>query len=177
MRKLWLSQVLTSFLWIGLFSCTANAPNNQLVCKRSCGNRVIGGGYLRALPLSSKLSMKCGNAGASLPQQTFRFLVYEDTTATGSTTTGSSGTSSSNAALPGRIPKGGISFTPVTAGAITIDSEITNWCTDSCGIAEVIFTPTCAEQDVTVGIIVPGMLYDDGSNTVPATGISISLSN
>jgi hypothetical protein len=167
--------VITSFL---VLSCTANAPNDGGVCQKSCGSRVIGGGKIRALPLSNKITFKNCTAASTLPEQSFKFLVYEEN----SVSAGSSSAGNDDAAkdpatqlIPTRIPKAGIAFTPFAPGFIDLSSEPAEWCTDSCGIAEVKFTPKCFEQDVQVGILVPGMLFDDGNNTVPATQFVVEM--
>jgi hypothetical protein len=72
-----------------------------------------------------------------------------------------------------RLPAAGIAFTPQVQGYLEVTSDSSEWCTDTCGVAEVQFSPTCYEQDVQIGILVPGMLYDD--NTVPATKFSVTL--
>ena len=66
-------------------------------------------------------------------------------------------------------------MTPVYPGSGTLDTPNSEWCTDSCGIAEVKFTPTCLAQDVGVGVIVPGMLFDDGATSIPSTQFTVTL--
>lgn len=153
-----------------LVGCTASAPDDG-VCKRTCGNRPIGGGKIRGLALNPKVTFSKCNPGQVLPQQTFRFLIYDDTSKGSSTTTPTDNSTS----VPTRIPKAGISFTPVYPGSGTLDTPTNQWCTDSCGIAELQFTPTCFAQDVGVGVIVPGMVFDDGSTGIPTTQFSVVL--
>ena len=82
--------------------CTANAPDEG-VCKRTCGSRPVGGGKIRGVALNPKVTFSKCSAGQELPQQTFRYLIYDDTS-TGTTTTDTSTT------VPSRIPKAGMSF-------------------------------------------------------------------
>ena len=163
-------------LWLSLtnVSCTAAATSEG--CQRSCGNRPIGGGKIRAMALGGDVTYKCTGSGA-LPQQTYKFFIYEDlstSSAGGSSTGGTAGSGSAvTAGLPTRLPKAGIAFTPLIPGGMTIDTPVSDMCTDSCGIATLQFTPSCSPQDVKIGIVVPGMLYDDG-NGAPSKGFSVT---
>jgi hypothetical protein len=167
--------------------CTANAPADG-VCQKTCGSRPIGGGKIGVVPISSGVSFKNCKAGETLPTQTYRYLVYHDTSSgsgSGSTTGSTSGSTSGSTAGAGasadpnliasRIPIPGIAFTPEANGFLNVTSDSSQWCTDSCGVAEVSFSPTCFEQDANIGILVPGMLYDDGSNSVPSIKFSVSM--
>jgi len=153
-------------------SCTAAATDEG--CQRSCGTRPIGGGKLRGLALGGDVTYECSGGGA-LPQQTYKFFIYEDTSAdsaAGSTSGSTSDTASPGVSVPKRIPKAGIAFTPLIPGGMTIDTPTGDWCTDSCGIATLQFTPTCTKQNVQIGVLVPGMLYDDEKGA-PTKGFEV----
>jgi hypothetical protein len=159
-------------LWVlALGGCTANAPSDG-VCKKSCGSRPIGGGNLRAIPLSSDIKFSKCKVGSTLPTQTFRYFVYQDMTQSNSEAADNT-SESEGVASATRLPAAGIAFTPQTQGYMEVTSESSTWCTDSCGVAEISFSPTCYEQDVQVGILVPGMLYED--NKVAAVKFTVSL--
>lgn len=142
-----------------LQSCTASAPNDG-VCVRSCGNRPVGGGRVYGTPLSDATTIKNCKVGQELNPITYRFFVYEDMKA--SNTTSGDKPSSTDAQFPPRIGKAGVAITPLVDGYNRLDTPASDLCTDSCGFAEVTFTPTCYEQDVSIGIISTGMIFDDG---------------
>jgi hypothetical protein len=151
---------------IDLAGCTASAQKDG-ICARTCGSRPVGGGKIRGIPLSEAVSFSKCSEGKELPQQTYVFFIYDDLS-TGAAPTASTGD------LPSRIPKAGVAFTPIVPGFNTLDTPSSEWCTDSCGYAEVKFTPTCAQQAISIGVLVPGMLYD-GATTVPSTKFTVTL--
>jgi hypothetical protein len=159
-----------------VIACTANAPQEG-ICVRSCANRPIGGGNVRAIALSEAVTFKNCTKGNELDKVTYRFFVYEDMSGVGSSSGsgGSSGSSgaSNDAKFPSRIGKAGVAITPMVNGYNRLDTPSKDWCTDSCGYAEVAFYPTCAEQDISIGIIVPGMIYD--GEGPPATKFTVTL--
>jgi hypothetical protein len=167
----WIYQnVFSALTGLLVVACTANAPANG-VCKKSCGSRPIGGGNIKVLPLSKDLTISNCKAGVTLPSQIFRYFVYQDMSQanSGSKTDGKS--ESGSLATANRLPAAGIAFTPQIQGYLTVTTDSSEWCTDSCGVAEVEFSATCNEQDVQIGLLVPGMLYDD--NAVASTRFTV----
>lgn len=168
--------MVTRALLVGLFTslismlgCTASVKSGG-VCTRSCGSRPVGGAGSRVIPLSSPLTISKCEAGKTLDSQTYYFFVYEEMAADSN-----SGSTQSNSKSPKRIPKAGIGFVPMVPGFNDIVTRESDQCTDSCGIAEITFKPKCAPQDVSIGILVPGMTYDDGNESIPSTKFTISL--
>ena len=168
-------RTINTLVWLLLImlqhSCSAGASSGS-PCQRSCGNRPVGGGNLKGFAYTSELKFLCAGGG-TLPQQTLHFLIYEDTKEEAANNGGAGGNNagqeSSGAQLPERLPKGGIAFTPSVPSLVTLDTPSSDWCTDSCGIAEIKITPICA--NIGEGIImpiVPGMTSD----TLPKTTYS-----
>lgn len=151
-----------SLLFMIATGCTAGGGGNT-PCQRACGNRPIGGGNLKGVAYSPSADYKCPS-GASIGQQSVYFLIYEDNPK-------SSGKDGVEVNIPERIPKAGISFTPIVPANVTLDSTSNDWCTDSCGIAEIKFTPTCGSYGSgVIAALVPGMTTD----TIPKTTYSMS---
>lgn len=180
--KLLSADCLMLLALLAINACAANAPQDG-VCVRSCGSRPVGGGNVKGVALNDPVKFSKCQLGEKLPQVTYRFFVYEDLSASNSggssSSSSSSGSSSSgsassgtNAQFPKRIGKAGVSITPLADGN-DVDTPKKDWCTDSCGFAEVSFTPTCFEQDVSVGIIAPGMIFD--GEGPPKIKFSVSL--
>ena len=145
-------------------ACTASGSGDG-ACQRACGNRPIGGGNLKAVAYTDDLSYSC-TAGQTGPQQTLYFMVYEDNTAAQEDSS-----VGAPVKLPERTPKGGIAFTPVVPAGLTLDSTSNDWCTDSCGIAEVKFTVPCGNKVTgSVQVVVPGMTTD----AIPKTTVSFN---
>jgi hypothetical protein len=151
--------------------CAANA-NSDGSCKRTCGSRPVGGGRYKGVALDTAETWKC-TAGTQLPQRTFHFLVYEETSSASATT------SDPKSDVPKRIPVAGVNFTALsvpmtgTDGSSDLDTPTSEMCTDSCGVAQFSFTPVCASQDLNVSIYVPGMVFDDTFLAMPATKFSV----
>ncbi len=142
--------------------CTAGGAGDS-PCQRACGNRPIGGGNLKGVAYSPSADYKCAS-GASIGQQSVYFLIYEDNPKSG-------GKDGVEVNIPERIPKAGISFTPIVPANVTLDSTSNDWCTDSCGIAEIKFTPTCGSYGSgVIAALVPGMTTD----TIPKTTYSMA---
>jgi hypothetical protein len=100
-----------------------------------------------------------------MAQQTLYFLIYEDTK-------GQEDPNDTSAKVPERLPKAGIAFTPMVPAAVTLDSSPSDWCTDSCGVAEIKFTPICGQiSDSFIAPLVPGMTGDD----LPKTTFNLTL--
>lgn len=149
-----------------LTSCTAGASGDS-PCQRTCGNRPVGGGNLKGVAYTSELSFQC-SSGTNLAQQTLYFLIYEDT----GSDQPEGGADDTSAKVPDRIPKAGIAFTPMVPSSVTLDSDSSDWCTDSCGIAEIKFTPICGQiSNSFVAPLVPGMTGDE----LPKTTFSLAL--
>lgn len=172
MKTMYLSYLL-GLVAIGLQSCTANAPQDGF-CVRSCGSRPIGGGKIKGVALDEKgVVFENCQVGSELPQLTYRFYIYEDlsdSNAGGTSNSESSGesTGGTNAQFPNRMGKAGISITPLVGGYNRIDTPTKDWCTDSCGYAEIAFTPTCFEQETNVGLVAPGMMFEgEGPPSTP----------
>jgi hypothetical protein len=146
--------------------CTATASKDGGICKRTCGDRPVGGGNIKITNVSSDLSYKCGQAGQIIGHPTFTFFVYEDTSSTSSTA--SPGVAS---AVPKAIPKAGIAYKPLTPG-YTTETDSSQWCTDSCGFAEITIPVVCADQSLKINIVVPGADY---SGAASAGGIGLSV--
>lgn len=141
--------------------CTAGGAGDT-PCQRACGNRPIGGGNLKGVAYTDKLEFTCA-AGATLGQQSVYFLIYEDNPK-------SDGKDGVEVNIPERLPKAGISFTPIVPANVTLDSTSSDWCTDSCGVAEIKFTPTCGSFGTSfISPLVPGMTTD----TIPKTTYSM----
>ena len=138
------------FLLAVHFGCTAKVEADG-GCKRSCSSRTIGGGKIRGLALTRDLTIGPCTPGSALGTFTGSFLVYDDT----------STAVPSAADIPPRIPQAGIAFTPNIPFGATLVTPENEWCTDSCGVADVTFKATCVAQTSAIGIYVPGMLYDD----------------
>lgn len=157
------STAIISLLTLMIMGCTAGGAGDT-PCQRACGNRPIGGGNLKGIAYTDKLEFTCA-AGTTLSQQSLYFLIYEDNPK--STSDGKDGV---DVNIPERIPKAGISFTPIVPANVTLDSPSSDWCTDSCGIAEIKFTPTCGSYGTTfISPLVPGMTTD----TIPKTTYSM----
>lgn len=159
--------VFLASLGIGYLSgCSAGASSDS-PCQRTCGNRPVGGGNLKGVPYTSNLAFEC-TSGANIGQQTLYFLIYEDT----GTGQSEGGGNDSSAKVPERIPKAGIAFTPMVPSSVTLDSPSSDWCTDSCGIAEIKFTPICGQiSDSFIAPLVPGMTGSE----LPKTTFKLSL--
>lgn len=142
------------FIYVSaLNSCTAGASSDQ-PCQRSCSNRPVGGGKLAGKAYTPSLTIECAS-GQTMPQQTLYFLIYEENKASGD-----------GANIQEKIPKAGIAFTPMLPSGVTLDSPQSDWCTDSCGIAEIKFTPVCGWTiNGAIMPIVPGMLSDEFPQT------------
>jgi hypothetical protein len=148
-----------------IHGCSASAGGDT-PCQRTCGNRPVGGGNLKGVAYTSDLKFEC-SAGATLGQQSLYFLIYEDTTSGQQSEEGESG-----AQVPDRLPKAGIAFTPMVPASVTLDSPSSEWCTDSCGIAEIKFTPICGQiSESFIAPLVPGMVGDE----IPKTTFNLSL--
>jgi hypothetical protein len=153
---------IISLLLMIATGCTAGGAGNT-PCQRACGNRPIGGGNLKGVAYSPSADYKCAS-GASIGQQSVYFLIYEDNPKSG-------GKDGVEVNIPERIPKAGISFTPIVPANVTLDSTSSDWCTDSCGIAEIKFTPTCGSYGSgVIAALVPGMTTD----TIPKTTYSMA---
>ena len=146
--------------------CAASA-NSDGSCKRTCGNRPIGGGNLKVYAQSSPETWKCA-AGAILPTRTFKFLVVEETSSAASTTY------DSTKDIPKTIPVAGIAFTAEGLPYGTFNTPSSELCTDSCGYAAVTFTPECVTQDVMVSIIVPGSGADESTSDKRAIKFAVT---
>jgi len=152
-----------SLMTVVIQGCSAAASGSG-TCKRACGNRPVGGGNLKGVAYTDSLAFTCSSA-QSVPQQTLYFLIYEDNPA-------SANTGGAEAKLPERMPKPGIAFTPMVPAGVTLDSPESDWCTDTCGIAEIKFTPICGwKVSSFISPLVPGMTTD----TIPKTTFSLSL--
>lgn len=154
-------------------SCSAGASSGS-PCQRSCGNRPVGGGNLKGIAYTPDLKFICG-AGGTLPQQTLHFLIYEDNKEQAANNGGAGGNNAgqppSGAQIPERLPKAGIAFTPSVPSLVTLDTPTSDWCTDSCGIAEIKFTPICGNTGEGIIMpIVPGMTSDDLPKTTYSNG-------
>lgn len=170
-------QILTiALMMTGLVGCTATAKTDGS-CKRQKAPCPIGGGNMKGHALTGAVKIKSCTVGATLSNQKYQFLVYEDTSsAKKSEETAESKESTDNfSAVPSRIPKAGISFTPVVSGGLTLVTPQEEWCTDSCGIATVEFTPICGEQESSAGILVPGMLFEGEEDIIPSTSFIIDF--
>lgn len=147
--------------------CTAGASGDS-PCQRACGSRPVGGGNLKGIAYTSNLKFEC-SSGTTIAQQSLYFLIYEDTKEGSSAGEGQDG---SSAKVPDRLPKAGIAFTPMVPASVTLDSPSSDWCTDSCGIAEIRFTPNCGQvSDSFIAPLVPGMTGDE----LPKTTFQLSL--
>jgi len=156
-------------VFLGLFGigylsgCTAGAAGDT-PCQRTCGNRPVGGGKLMGSPYTPSLKFEC-SSGTTVAQQTLYFLIYEDTK-------GAEDPADASAKVPDRLPKAGIAFTPMVPASVTLDSSSSDWCTDSCGIAEIKFTPICGQiSDSFIAPLVPGMTGDE----IPKTTFNMDL--
>ncbi|MEI6834509.1 MAG: hypothetical protein WCL28_11020 [bacterium] len=156
-------------VFIGLFGigylsgCTAGGAGDS-PCQRTCGNRPVGGGNLKGVPYTASMKFEC-SSGTTLAQQKLYFLIYEDTK-------GEEDPEDTSAKVPERLPKAGIAFTPMVPASVTLDSSSSDWCTDSCGIAEIKFTPICGQiSDSFIAPLVPGMTGDD----LPKTTFNMDL--
>lgn len=151
-RLFWLTVLW--FIYVStLNSCTAGASSDQ-PCQRTCSNRPVGGGNLGGNAYTPALTLTC-DSGQTMPQQTLYFLIYEENKPSGD-----------GANLEEKIPKAGIAFTPMVPSGVTLDSPESDWCTDSCGIAEIKFTPICGWTiNGTIMPIVPGMVSDTKPQT------------
>jgi hypothetical protein len=93
------------------------------------------------------------------------FLIYEDTK-------GAEDPADTSAKVPERLPKAGIAFTPMVPASVTLDSPSSDWCTDSCGIAEIKFTPICGQiSESFIAPLVPGMTGGE----IPKTTFNLDL--
>lgn len=142
------------FIYVSaLNGCTAGSSTDQ-PCQRTCSNRPVGGGNLAGTAYTPALTITC-NQGQTMPQQTLYFLIYEENKASGD-----------GANVQEKIPKAGIAFTPSVPSGVTLDSPTSDWCTDSCGIAEIKFTPVCGWKiNGAIMPIVPGMVSSTGPQT------------
>lgn len=175
-------------------SCNANASKDQ-PCERKCGSRAVSGGKLRVIPLSNNFGFECtpvkDSTGwpQSLPTLEFSFLVFEDR---GKGAGAASSTNQTNLAAasqtPDRVPIGNAAIYPSILGFTAAghtnpsskgtDTPSDQWCTDSCGIATLQVTPVCTKQDMTIGIIVPGVTGEPlGDAANPNKPIVMSITN
>lgn len=186
----WLHLILLAFVLSELSGCSANAPKDS-TCERKCGSRPISGGKLRAIPLTNPVAIECSlrldGSGNIIPTTVgtfeYSFLLFNDYSTTGAATPSTA--PSVGAPTPERVPIGGVAFTPsiiglTSAGAETkgSDTPTDQWCTDSCGIATLTVTPICAKQDMSVGIIVPGITGEPGAVlTNPNPSVKLTITN
>ncbi len=151
-------------------SCVAEAPKEGS-CSRKCSPRQIGGGTnLNVVTLGPGVTFKNCQAGSELQQQKYQFYVYEDMRETNAN--GSTGTEGSGVPFPDRIGKANIAVVPTGLGDETdswarLDTPTDELCTDSCGYVDIHFTPKCYQQEISIGLIVPGADYSEGVPTIP----------
>lgn len=147
--KVYIAVALGIMTFESFFGCAAKVKSDG-TCSRSCSNNV-GGGKLRGAGITSGVTLTC-TAGTKLPNPfTFEFLIYEDTKTD----------KPSSEDVPARIPQASIAFTPRIPYGASLITPANEWCTDSCGIAKIVFTADCAEQTGFVSVYAKGMLLDE----------------
>jgi hypothetical protein len=145
-------------------SCSASG-NSDGTCKRTCGNRPIGGGRLKVYAVSAAEKWECSTD--NIPERTFRFKVVEETSSA------SKEKFDPTKDIPKTIPVAGIDFAPEGVPEGTFNTDSSELCTDSCGYATMKFTPTCMTQDLAVSITVPGADLD-GTTTAPTIQFTVT---
>lgn len=174
MKSIWI-KLLSVWGCLLLAGCAANAPQDG-ACVRSCGSRPIGGGNVKGVALSDAVTFSKCQPGSTLPQVKYRFFIYEDLSGSNAGgTSDSAGTKpgGSNAKFPSRMGKAGVAVEPLVDGFVELDTPPNERCTDSCGFVEIAFTPQCQEQDVSIGVLAPGMTFD--GEGAPKTKFSVSF--